>query len=78
MEKHLLKEVLGFWWRDDDNVSIAAELCDEFNTRVLLNIYFSTPPPSYQENGRFYDTPSFCFLMEKYLLKEEVDFRWHN
>ena len=44
MEKYLLKEVIGFRWRDEDSVSIAAELLEEFNTRALLNIYFSIPP----------------------------------
>ena len=64
MQKDLLKEVVGFWWRDQDSVSITAELWEEFNTRVLLNIYFSIPPPSsYHENGQFYDTPQFCFFI---------------
>ena len=33
-------EVVDFWWHDQNCVSIAAELCEEFHPRVLLNIYF--------------------------------------
>ena len=76
MEKHLQKGVFGFWWCYRDCASITAELCEEFNTMVLLNIYFSISPPSYYENGRFYDTLPFCFFMEKCLLKPVVHFRW--
>ena len=42
-EKHILKEVLGFWWLNQDCASTSAELCKEFNTRVFLNNYFITP-----------------------------------
>ena len=70
----------SFWWHDQDCVWIAAELCEKFNTRVLLNIYFRIPLPlsSYRENDQFYDTPPFYFFMEKYLLKEVADFRLHE
>ena len=44
MKKQLLKEVVGFWRREQDSVSIAAELYEEFNTGVLLNIYFNILP----------------------------------
>ena len=43
MEKHLLKVVVVFSLSDQDCVSIASELCKEFNTRFLLNIYFRIP-----------------------------------
>ena len=42
----------------------------------LKNLFQNSP--SYHEKGRFYDTPPFCFFMEKYLLKEVVDFRWRD
>ena len=42
-----LKEVVGFWWRDPDCVSIVTELCDKFITRVLLNIFWEFPPPPF-------------------------------
>ena len=57
---------------------IAVELCEEFNTKVLLNIYFRIPSPSYHENRRFNAPPPFCFFIEKYLLKEVVDFKWRD
>ena len=77
MKKHLLKEVVNFWWRNQDCLSIAAELWEKFNTRVFLNIYFRIPsPPAYHKNGRFCNTPPFCFFKEKYLLKEVADFKW--
>ena len=60
-------------------MSNSAELCEEFNTKVLLNIYFrNCLPPSYRENGRFYHRPPFCFFMQKYLLKEVMDFSWRD
>ena len=40
--KYLLKEVVDIRWCDLDCVSIAPELCEEFNTRV--NIYTRPPP----------------------------------
>ena len=41
-----VKEVVGFWWYNQDFVPIVAELCNEFNTtRLLLKIYFGIPPP---------------------------------
>ena len=36
------------------------------------------PTLSYRKNGSFYDALPFCFFIEKYLLKEVVDFRWHD
>ena len=43
MEKYLMKEVVNFRWHNQDCASIAANLCEEFNTKVLLNIYFRIP-----------------------------------
>ena len=44
---YLLKEVVDFTWSDQDCASIAEELCEEFNPKVLLSIYFSIPPPAH-------------------------------
>ena len=43
MEKYLL--AVDFRWHNQDCVSIAAEFFEEFNTKVLLSIYISIPPP---------------------------------
>ena len=63
-KKHLLKEMISFWWHDQDCVSIASVLHGEFNIRVLLNIYFKTSSPTHTsscKNGQFYSKPPFCF-----------------
>ena len=48
MEKYLLRiniVVVDFRWCDQNFESIAEELCEEINTRVLFNTYFRISPP---------------------------------
>ena len=42
--KVLMKELVCFWSCNQDFASIATELYEKFNRRVLLNIYFRIPP----------------------------------
>ena len=44
MKKYWLKELVCFWWRNHDCVSIVTELCEEFSRRVLLNIFYRISP----------------------------------
>ena len=76
MKKYWLKELVCFGWRNQYCVSIAPELCEVFNRRVLLNIFYRIFPTSYREKGRFHDTPLFCFFMEKHLQKKMLGFWW--
>ena len=46
VEKHLIKEVKNFWCHDRDCVSTATHSSKKFNTRMFLNIYLKTVPPS--------------------------------
>ena len=76
MEKYLLKEVDGV-------IRIVHRLLQYYLKNLTQRFFWtfiseSSPPPSYRKNGWFYDTPPFCFFMEKYLLKEVVDFRCHD
>ena len=70
MEKHLVKEVISFWWLNQDNVSIARELYKEFNTRVLFNIYCSIPPfPLTMETADFM-TLAMLFYYRKVFIEK--------
>ena len=54
-----MKEVVDLRWCNQDCVLIAAELYEEFNTKVHLNIYFRIPHHSYREDCRFNEAWSF-------------------
>ena len=54
-----------FWWLDQDCALIAAELCVEFNTRILLNIYFRFSPHPLPLKIADFNTTLFCFLIKK-------------
>ena len=49
-EKHLLKDLNNFWYRDRDFASVAEHSSENFSTKMLLYIYFKTVSPLPQKH----------------------------
>ena len=77
IEKYLLKEVVDFRWCDQDCASNAAEIFEEFNTRVLLNIYFRNPPFFSVKTAEFIKHYHFVSQLKK-KIKERGDQVFHT
>ena len=74
MKKDWLKKLVCFWWCNQDCVSIATELCEEFNRRVLLNIYFRIPPHLFPWKRRISWHIAILFLHAKVFTDRGVRF----
>ena len=62
--KHLLKEMVCFWQHDQDCALIAGIVWRILHKNSLKYL-FNNSTPLFPWNRRFYEVPSFCFLIKK-------------
>ena len=73
-KKYWLKELVCFWWRNQDCVSIATELCEEFKRRVLLSIFYRISPHLFPWKWPILWYTAILFLHGKAFTKRGVQF----
>ena len=61
-----------FWFHDCDCVSVAKNSSKKFNTRMPLNIYFKTIPPTHQQGNGILLPTTILFLYVKIFTERGV------